>query len=158
MKNPFTVIQQVNEDMIDHNGHMHDAHYNMVFNDAINQFNYQHGLSLEEREALNYTLFTVEEHTAYFSELKKNERYHITIYLYDYNEKSVHFFSIMTNEHGSKVATNEALMLGIDRATIKTAPFPEQFAQAIINYYDNQQLIEWPKQLGHRIRISRKGV
>lgn len=80
MKNPFTVIQQVNEDMIDHNGHMHDAHYNMVFSDAINQFNYQHGLSLEEREALNYTLFTVEEHTAYLSELKKNERYHITIY------------------------------------------------------------------------------
>ncbi|NWK83192.1 thioesterase, partial [Staphylococcus sp. GSSP0090] len=62
MKNPFTIIQQVSEDMIDHNGHMHDAHYNIVFSDAINQFNYQHGLSLVDREALNYTLFTVEEH------------------------------------------------------------------------------------------------
>ena len=50
--------------MIDHNGHVHDANYNIVFSEAINQFNYQHGLSLEEREQLNYTLFTVEEHTA----------------------------------------------------------------------------------------------
>ena len=36
MKNPFTVIQQVNEDMIDHNGHMHDAHYNMVLAMPLN--------------------------------------------------------------------------------------------------------------------------
>ncbi|MDN8848348.1 thioesterase family protein, partial [Staphylococcus aureus] len=91
------------------------------------------------------TLFTVEEQTAYLSELVENDEYQITIYLYDYNEKSVHFFSIMTKSDGTTVATNEALMLGINRKTKKTSPFPAQYANEIISYYDNQQLIEWPK-------------
>ncbi|WP_214268571.1 thioesterase family protein [Staphylococcus pseudoxylosus] len=155
MQNPFTINHYVTQDMIDHNNHVHDAQYNIVFSDAINQFNYQKGLSLEERETLNYTLFTVEEQTAYLSELVENDEYQITIYLYDYNEKSVHFFSIMTKSDGTTVATNEALMLGINRKTKKTSPFPAQYANEIISYYDNQQLIEWPKQLGHRIGISR---
>lgn len=155
MNTTFTVSQQVTNDMIDHNNHVHDAHYNIVFSEAINQFNYEHGLSLDEREALDYTLFTVEEHTAYLAQLTANEHYQIAIHLYDYNEKSVHFFSFLSKEDGTTVATNEALMLGIDRKTQKTAPFPEQYASQIITYYDNQQLIEWPKQLGHRISISR---
>ena len=155
MKNPFTVSNNVTPDMIDHNGHVHDANYNMVFSEAINQFNYTHGLSLAERDKLNYTLFTVEEQTAYLSELTEGDTFTITIYIYDYNEKSLHFFSIMTNQDGINIATNEAMMLGIDRTINKTAPFPKSFADQVSNYYDNQQLIEWPKQLGHKIGISR---
>lgn len=155
MQNPFTINHYVTQDIIDHNNHVHDAQYNMIFSDAINQFNYQKGLSLEERETLSYTLFTVEEQTAYLSELVENDEYQITIYLYDYNEKSVHFFSIMTKTDGTTVATNEALMLGINRKTNKTSPFPEQYANEIISYYNNQRRIDWPKQLGHRIGITR---
>ncbi|MFW2451083.1 thioesterase family protein [Staphylococcus cohnii] len=155
MKNPFTISNNVTPDMIDHNGHVHDANYNMVFSEAINQFNYTHGLSLEERTKLKYTLFTVEEQTAYLSELTEDDTFTITIYIYDYNEKSLHFFSVMTNQDGSNIATNEAMMLGIDRTINKTAPFPQSFADQISNYYDNQLLIEWPKQLGHKIGISR---
>ena len=33
MKKPFTVVQTVAKEMIDHNGHVHDANYNMVFSD-----------------------------------------------------------------------------------------------------------------------------
>lgn len=155
MNDPFKVTQVVTSDMIDHNGHVHDANYNMVFSEAINQFNYIHGLSLAERKTLNYTLFTVEEQTAYLSELTEGDVFTIDIYIYDYNEKSVHFFSIMSKQDGTNVATNEAMMLGIDRTKSKTAPFPDHFAKQISHYYDRQQRIDWPKQLGHRIRISR---
>ena len=85
----------------------------------------------------------------------EGDTFTITIYIYDYNEKSLHFFSIMTNQDGINIATNEAMMLGIDRTINKTAPFPKSFADQVSNYYDNQQLIEWPKQLGHKIGISR---
>lgn len=153
MNIPFTYNAKVTEDMIDHNGHVHDANYNIVFSEAINQFNYQHGLSLEEREQLNYTLFTVEEHTAYLAELKYPSTFTITIYLYNFDAKRLHFFSIMTNADGTTVATNEAMMLGIDRQTNRTAPFPMQFTTQITDVYNQQPNMEWPKQLGHRINI-----
>src|SRR5699024_12388166 len=93
----------------------------MVFSEAINQFNYTHGLSLEERTKLNYTLFTVEEQTAYLSELTQDDTFTITIYIYDYNEKSLHFFSVMSNQDGSSIATSEVMMFGMDRTVFKTA-------------------------------------
>lgn len=153
MEKPFTVVQTVAQEMIDHNGHVHDANYNMVFSDAINQFNYQHGLSLQERKALNYTIFTVEEQTAYLSELIENDQFYISVYIYNYDVKRVHFFSIMKQQDGTTVATNEAMMLGISRETKKSAPFPQHYLDQIVSYYDNQGRIEWPKQLGHRINI-----
>lgn len=153
MEKPFTVVQTVAKEMIDHNGHVHDANYNMVFSDAINQFNYQHGLSLQERKALNYTMFTVEEQTAYLSELIENDQFYISVYIYNYDVKRVHFFSIMKQQDGTTVATNEAMMLGISRETKKSAPFPQHYLDQIVSYYDNQGRIEWPKQLGHRINI-----
>ena len=36
---------------------------------SVNEFNYTHGLSLKEREVLQYTMFTLEEHTTYLAEL-----------------------------------------------------------------------------------------
>lgn len=155
METPFTMHQYVTKDMIDHNDHVHDANYNIIFSEAINQFNYQHGLSLKERKLLNYTLFTVEEHTSYLSELVEGDQFKITIYLYNYDEKRVHFFSIMTQENGTTIATNEVMMLGIDSVIKKTAPFPQQYAHQIKQYYRQQPHIDWPKQLGHRINIPK---
>src|SRR5699024_12336741 len=121
MSNPFTFSNNVTPDMIDHNGHVHDANYNMVFSEAINQFNYTHGLSLAERDKINYTLFTVEEQTAYLTELTKGDTYTITIYIYDNNEKSMHFFSIITSKDENNIATNAEIMIKIDNIMNKKA-------------------------------------
>ncbi|MCG7338189.1 thioesterase family protein [Staphylococcus sp. ACRSN] len=153
MNIPFTFKSTVSVEMIDHNGHVHDANYNIVFSEAINQFNYQYGLPLEMRAQLGYTLFTVEEHTSYLSELHEGEAFNIAIYIYNYDAKRIHFFSIMTNSKGTTVATNEALMIGIDKHTKKTAPFPDNYANQIKYIYQRQPNITWPKQLGHRIDI-----
>lgn len=59
----------------------------------------------------------------------------------------------MTNADGTTVATNEAMMLGIDRQTNRTAPFPMQFTTQITDVYNQQPNMKWPKQLGHRINI-----
>ena len=62
IKQLFTHTQTVTSEFIDHNNHMHDANYNIIFSDVVNRFNYSHGLSLKERENLAYTLFTQESH------------------------------------------------------------------------------------------------
>lgn len=69
MSNPVIINKVVEANQIDHNNHMHDSEYNKVFSEAVNEFNYTHGLSLKEREVLQYTMFTLEEHTTYLAEL-----------------------------------------------------------------------------------------
>ncbi|MBE9429159.1 3-hydroxyacyl-CoA dehydrogenase [Staphylococcus warneri] len=158
MSQTFTVSKTVTEDFIDHNNHMHDAYYNIIFSDVIDDFNYSHGLSLDKRAQYEYTTFTIEEHTSFLSELTLNEQYYVELYIYDYDYKRVHFFLRMIRQDGEVAATNEVMMMGIDQNKRRSAAFPEDYYQQIERYAQQEQLtIEWPKQLGHRIGIPHKG-
>lgn len=157
MSKTFTVTRKVTEDLIDNNNHMHDAYYNVIFSDVINEFNYSHGLSLKEREESQYTVFTIEAHTTYLAELSLDQSFTVELYLYDYDYKRTHLFLRMLHEDGTIAATNEVIMMGIDKNQRRSAPFPEKYMEFIEAYGLEQEKIEWPKQLGHRIGIPKKG-
>ncbi|AKL92623.1 MULTISPECIES: thioesterase family protein [Staphylococcus] len=157
MSKTFTVTRKVTEDLIDNNNHMHDAYYNVIFSDVINEFNYSHGLSLKEREESQYTVFTIEAHTTYLAELSLDQSFTVELYLYDYDYKRTHLFLRMLHEDGTIAATNEVMMMGIDKNQRRSAPFPEKYMEFIEAYDLEQEKIEWPKQLGHRIGIPKKG-
>lgn len=157
MSKIFTVTRKVTEDLIDNNNHMHDAYYNVIFSDVINEFNYSHGLSLKEREESQYTVFTIEAHTTYLAELSLDQSFTVELYLYDYDYKRTHLFLRMLHEDGTIAATNEVMMMGIDKNQRRSAPFPEKYKEFIEAYDLEQEKIEWPKQLGHRIGIPKKG-
>lgn len=157
MSKTFTVTRKVTEDLIDNNNHMHDAYYNVIFSDVINEFNYSHGLSLKEREESQYTVFTIEAHTTYLAELSLDQSFTVELYLYDYDYKRTHLFLRMLHEDGTIAATNEVMMMGIDKNQRRSAPFPEKYMEIIEAYDLEQEKIEWPKQLGHRIGIPKKG-
>lgn len=157
MSKTFTVTRKVTEDLIDNNNHMHDAYYNVIFSDVINEFNYSHGLSLKERGESQYTVFTIEAHTTYLAELSLDQSFTVELYLYDYDYKRTHLFLRMLHEDGTIAATNEVIMMGIDKNQRRSAPFPEKYMEFIEAYDLEQEKIEWPKQLGHRIGIPKKG-
>ena len=157
MSKTFTVTRKVTEDLIDNNNHMHDAYYNVIFSDVINEFNYSHGLSLKKREESQYTVFTIEAHTTYLAELSLDQSFTVELYLYDYDYKRTHLFLRMLHEDGTIAATNEVIMMGIDKNQRRSAPFPEKYMEFIEAYDLEQEKIEWPKQLGHRIGIPKKG-
>ncbi|WP_082929189.1 thioesterase family protein [Rhizobium aegyptiacum] len=157
MSKTFTVTRKVTEDLIDNNNHMHDAYYNVIFSDVINEFNYSHGLSLKEREESQYTVFTIEAHTTYLAELSLDQSFTVELYLYDYDYKRTHLFLRMLHEDGTIAATNAVIMMGIDKNQRRSAPFPEKYMEFIEAYDLEQEKIEWPKQLGHRIGIPKKG-
>ena len=90
MSNPVIINKVVEANQIDHNNHMHDSEYNKVFSEVEMNLT-THGLSLKERE-VQYTMFTLEEHTTYLAELSLNSTYRIEVYIYDYDYKRVHFF------------------------------------------------------------------
>ena len=157
MSKTFTVTRKVTEDLIDNNNHMHDAYYNVIFSDVINEFNYSHGLSLKEREESQFTVFTIEAHTTYLAELSLDQSFTVELYLYDYDYKRTHLFLRMLHEDGTIAATNEVMMMGIDKNQRRSAPFPEKYMEFIEAYDLEQEKIEWPKQIGHRIGIPKKG-
>lgn len=157
MSKIFTVTRKVTEDLIDNNNHMHDAYYNVIFSDVINEFNYSHGLSLKEREESQFTVFTIEAHTTYLAELSLDQSFTVELYLYDYDYKRTHLFLRMLHEDGTIAATNEVMMMGIDKNQRRSAPFPEKYMEIIEAYDLEQEKIEWPKQIGHRIGIPKKG-
>lgn len=157
MSKTFTVTRKVTEDLIDNNNHMHDAYYNVIFSDVINEFNYSHGLSLKEREESQFTVFTIEAHTTYLAELSLDQSFTVELYLYDYDYKRTHLFLRMLHEDGTIAATNEVIMMGIDKNQRRSAPFPEKYMEIIEAYDLEQEKIEWPKQIGHRIGIPKKG-
>lgn len=157
MSKTFTVTRKVTEDLIDNNNHMHDAYYNVIFSDVINEFNYSHGLSLKEREESQFTVFTIEAHTTYSAELSLDQSFTVELYLYDYDYKRTHLFLRMLHEDGTIAATNEVMMMGIDKNQRRSAPFPEKYMEIIEAYDLEQEKIEWPKQIGHRIGIPKKG-
>lgn len=158
IKQLFTHTQTVTSEFIDHNNHMHDANYNIIFSDVVNRFNYSHGLSLKERENLAYTLFTLEEHTTYLSELSLGDVFTVTLYIYDYDYKRLHLFLTLTKKDGTLASTNEVMMMGINQHTRRSDAFPESFSTQIAHYYKNQPTITWPEQLGHKIAIPHKGA
>ena len=94
MNYPFIIHKSVVSSQVDFNQHMHDAEYNSVFSEVISEFNHYNGLSLKEREALNYTTFTVEEHTTYLKELHFEESFSVRVRIYNYDEKRVHFLEL----------------------------------------------------------------
>lgn len=157
MSKTFTVTRKVTEDLIDNNNHMHDAYYNVIFSNVINEFNYSHGLSLKEREESQFTVFTIEAHTTYLAELSLDQSFTVELYLYDYDYKRTHLFLRMLHEDGTIAATNEVMMMGIDKNQRRSAPFPEKYMEIIEAYDLEQEKIEWPKQIGHRIGIPKKG-
>ncbi|CDR66920.1 3-hydroxyacyl-CoA dehydrogenase [Staphylococcus schweitzeri] len=158
IKQLFTHTQTVTTDLIDHNNHMHDANYNIIFSHVVNLFNYSHGMSLEERDHLKFTLFTLEEHTTYLSELSLDDTFTVTLYIYDYDYKRLHLFLTLTKEDGKLASTNEVMMMGINQQTRRSDAFPESFISQIEAYYRNQPTITWPEQLGHKIAIPHKGA
>lgn len=157
IKYPIFYKDHVHEAWIDRNGHMNDAEYAHVFSLSIDHFHDQVGLTNSERDARNYTVFTLENHITYIKELKKDTPFKVEIAIYDMDEKRTHFFQTLYDATTQEVcATAETMMMGMDRNTRKPAPFPDDVYAHIQTYQASQGDITFPEQLGHTIGIPKK--
>ncbi|WP_349408292.1 thioesterase family protein [Pseudalkalibacillus sp. SCS-8] len=152
----FQFEQCVRKEWVDYNGHMNDAEYAKVFSLAVDHFIEQIGLDVEGRESLQYTIFTLETHVCYLKEAHEAEKLTITNQLLDLDEKRIHLFFTMKNEHGEVISTSEQMLMGIDTNAGRPAPFPEGVASVLDKLYSKDRDEEMPKQAGRTIGIKRK--
>lgn len=147
---------QVIADWVDYNGHMNDAEYARVFSQAVDALMDQIGLDAAGREALNYTIYTLETHLCYRQEVHLDEVLDVQLVLLDKDAKRLHAYFTLVNAQGETVATSEQMLMGMDTLAGKPAAFPEAIATQVDALPCLASGEEKPSGAGRQIGIKRR--
>ncbi|MGY6565956.1 thioesterase family protein [Halomonas sp. KM-1] len=145
---------RVAPEWVDYNGHMNDAEYARVFSLAVDTLMERIGLDAEGRERQAYTLFTLETHLCYRREAHQGQALEVEVLLLDRDAKRLHVFFTMSDATGETLATSEQMLMGIDTASHRPAPFPPDVLEAI-DALPQAEPGNWPTAAGRRIGIPR---
>ena len=144
---------------IDWNGHMNVGFYVVAFDKATDTLCNQFGCGWEyTREKIGMT-FVLEAHVTYDREVKEGDPLRITTQILDHDDKRLHFIHMMY--HGSEgylAATNELMLMNIDYASRRSAPWPGWAIERIDRLADAHKALPRPKQAGRLIGIKRKAA
>jgi acyl-CoA thioester hydrolase len=143
-------------DWIDYNGHMNVAYYLLVFDRGTDGLLDRLGIGAAYQAATRRTVYVVEAHLSYLSEVKEGEKLAVETLLVAADAKRLHFFHRMRRGRGGPpVAAAELLCLHVDQTgeSPKAAPFDEAARRRIAALLAEQQGLERPPQLGRAIGL-----
>ncbi|KAA0016490.1 hypothetical protein F0A16_17060 [Salinicola corii] len=144
---------RVEDAWVDYNGHMNDAEYARVFSLAVEALMECIGLDEAGRAEHGYTIYTLETHLCYRQQAHRGEALAIAVTLLDSDAKRLHVLFTLTNADGDTLATSEQMLMGIDVAGARPAPFPEAVTAKVATLPAAGN--EWPSAAGRRIGIRR---
>ncbi len=113
------------------------------------------GLGEDERQRLDYTVITLENHIVFQKEVFAHEEITIKILIHDYDLKRIHAFMTLHETGGDQCATFEVMYMGIDRKTGRPAQFPAGIAETVEKYHDALENGIKSKEIGRKISIRR---
>ena len=119
MLNDFTFKINVQEQWIDYNHHMQDAYYGLVFSYAVDHFQDVVGFDKSYRSKTGCTIFVIEDHKFYLSEVKLGSELKIKTTLVDADKEKFILHSQMLVD-GKTTAVSEML-----KAHVSTRPIPK---------------------------------
>ena len=125
MLNDFTFKINVQEQWIDYNHHMQDAYYGLVFSYAVDHFQDVVGFDKSYRSKTGCTIFVIEDHKFYLSEVKLGSELMIKTTLVDADKEKFILHSQMLVD-GKTAAVSEMLQAHVNtRPTPKITEMPE---------------------------------
>ncbi|MFJ2743404.1 thioesterase family protein [Streptomyces sp. NPDC087440] len=133
------VHHTVRPEWIDYNGHMSEAFYVLVFGYATDAMMIETGLHAGYRESTGCSLYTVEAHIRYLSDVPEGARLAVRTRVLGVDAKKLRFthelFVVDTEAAGESptilpteaepVATTELLALHVDQSAGRATGFPE---------------------------------
>jgi len=142
---------------IDWNGHMNVGYYVVAFDKATDTLCRQFGVGWEyTREKIGMT-FVLEAHVTYDQEVKEGDPLRITTQILDHDAKRLHFIHKMYHATEDYLAaTNELMLMNIDHATRRSAPWPAFAMARIAKLAAAHASLPRPRQAGRIIGIKRK--
>ena len=119
MLNDFTFKITVQDQWIDYNHHMQDAYYGLVFSYAVDHFQDVVGFDKRYRSKTGCTIFVIEDHKFYLSEVKLGSKLVIKTTLVDTDKEKFILHSQMLVDDKT-AAVSEML-----QAHVNTIPTPK---------------------------------
>ena len=149
--------QEVLTEWIDYNRHMNVAFYVLIFDQSLDVFLDQIGLTREYRESANCTVYVLETHVTYIQEVHEGDPLEMTIRVIDCDEKRMHLFLEMHHrDKGFLAATSEQMIMHLDKSGPRAAPMPAEMQAALEANKALYKGVPVPSQSGSVIGIRRK--
>lgn len=125
----ITYRTPVQEDWVDYNGHLRDAFYLLIFSYATDALMARIGLDADSRGQSGNSLFTLEAHINYLHEVKLGTEVWVQTQVLGVDCKRLQVYHSLHRAGCDEVlAASEQMLLHVDLAGPKSAPFSEQSA------------------------------
>jgi len=148
---------RVKDEWIDYNGHFNMAFYSVLFDQCCDEALQLVGLGPDYVKQRNCSYYTLVAQVNYLRELKAGDEVNMTLQMYDFDAKRIHFFLHMYHaKEGWLSATMESLCIHVDMNVTKSAPWPDDIRHKISAMYEAHKDLPTPDQLGKAIGIVRK--
>ena len=138
----------------DYNGHLNDACYMVVFSLATDQLMVRIGLDEAGRKATGHSIFTLESHINYLLEVKQGVAIEVRTQVLGADAKRVDVYNTMHVADTEPVlAANQLMLMNIDMATRKSAPFAASVAPRVQQLAEAHRGLQRPAYAGRRIGL-----
>ena len=142
------------EEWVDYNGHLRDAFYLLIFSYATDALMDRLGLDSQNRETSGHSLFTLEVHLNYLHEVKLGAHVEVRTQLIGYDKKRLHVYhSLHLVGDERALAGNEQMLLHVDLAGPRSAPFGEHSLALLQAIEDQQRDLPRPEHVGRVIAL-----
>ena len=142
------------EEWVDYNGHLRDAFYLLIFSYATDALMDRLGLDSQGREASGHSLFTLEVHLNYLHEVKLGAHVEVRTQLIGHDKKRLHVYhSLHLAGDGRALAGNEQMLLHVDLAGPRSAPFGEHTLAVLQAIGEQQRDLPRPEYVSRVIAL-----
>ncbi|WP_149088425.1 thioesterase family protein [Pseudomonas prosekii] len=144
-------------DWVDYNGHLRDAFYLLIFSYATDALMDRLGMDSSNREASGNSLFTLELHLNYLHEVKLDADVEVHTQIIAHDSKRLHLYHSLHLVGGDKeLAGNEQMLLHVDLAGPRSAPFSADTLNQLQTIVANQSDLPSPDYVGRVIALPQK--
>ncbi|MCU7236567.1 thioesterase family protein [Pseudomonas peradeniyensis] len=150
----ITYRTRVLPEWVDYNGHLRDAYYLLIFSYATDALMERIGLDADARGQSGHSLFTLEAHINYLHEVKLDTEVWVRTQVIDFDRKRLHLYHSLHREgFDEALAASEQMLLHVDLAGPRSAPFSERCREQLQALANQQQDQPPPGLIGRTIRL-----
>ncbi|MEG0967264.1 MAG: thioesterase family protein [Pseudomonas sp.] len=150
----ITYRTPVQQDWVDYNGHLRDAYYLLIFSYATDALMEQIGLDADSRGQSGHSLFTLEAHINYLHEVKLGTEVWVQTQIIGFDRKRLHLYhSLHRAGFDEALAASEQMLLHVDLAGPKSAPFEEVNVALLQGLIDKQPNFPTPQRVARVMKL-----
>ena len=150
----ITYRTRVLPEWVDYNGHLRDAFYLLIFSYATDALMERVGLDADARGQSGHSLFTLEAHINYLHEVKLDTEVWVQTQIIGFDKKRLHLYhSLHRAGFDEALAASEQMLLHVDLAGPKSAPFGEHSVTLLNNLVGEQRDMQAPQFVGRVLRL-----